>query len=160
MKELDCHYGVEFVFFAGEELVYVEKRYPYFFGSTWFAQQYVKPPPQYKYRWGVLIDMVGDADLQIYQEKNSVAWQDTRPLVMQIWAIAGRLGVKEFKPRAKYELRDDHLPLHDIAKIPTCDIIDFEYPVWHTTRDTVQRCSPSSLAKVGWVLYEWLKTVQ
>ncbi len=160
MKGLDCHYGVDFVFFDGEELVYVEKRDPYFVGSHWFVQQYVAQPPKHKYRWGVLIDMVGDADLQIYQERNSISWQDTRPLVMQIWATAGRLGVKEFIPRAKYEVRDDHIPLHDIAKIPTCDIIDFDYPAWHTSRDTVQRCSPSSLAKVGWVLYEWLKTVQ
>lgn len=160
MKDMDSRYGVDFALFDGEELVYVQGRDPYFYGSTWFAQQYVKEPPQYKYRWGVLIDMVGDADLQLYQEKNSVAWRDTRPLVMEIWAIAAKLGVKEFVPRAKYQLQDDHLPLHDTAKIPTCDIIDFEYPSWHTTRDTAQRCSPASLAKVGWVLYEWLKVVK
>ena len=47
----------------GEELVYVDGRDPYFLGSTWFAQQYVRKPPQHKYRWGVVLDMVGDTKL-------------------------------------------------------------------------------------------------
>ena len=85
-------------------------------GSTWFAQQYVRSPPQHKYRWGVVLDMVGDADLQIYQEQHSVTWRDTRPLVKEIWATAGRLGVKEFIPRVGYEVHDDHLPLRNIGK--------------------------------------------
>lgn len=149
--------GVDFLLVDGEELVYVEGRDPYFWGSTWFAQQHVRNPPPYKYRWGVLLDMVGDRDLQLYQEQRSVAWRDTRPLVRDIWATAARLGVEEFIPRPKYDVRDDHLPLRNIGKIPTCDIIDFDYPFWHTTRDTPAQCAPSSLAKVGWVVYEWLK---
>ena len=118
--------------FDGEELVYVEGRDPYFLGSTWFAQQYAAKPPEHKYRWGVLLDMVGDADLQIYQEQHSVTWRNTRPLVNEIWATAKRLGVNEFIPRVGYYVLDDHLPLRNIAKIPTCDIIDFDYPAWHT----------------------------
>jgi hypothetical protein len=159
MPKLDGPVGVDFLLVDGEELVYVERRDPYFLGSTWFAQQYVRKPPQHKYRWGVVLDMVGDSDLQIYQEQHSVAWRDTRPLVKEIWATAARLGVKEFIPRAGYEILDDHLPLRNIAKIPTCDIIDapYTYPYWHTTKDTPAQCAPSSLAKVGWVVYEWLK---
>ena len=54
------------------------------------------------------------------------------------------------------------MPLHEIGGIPACDLIDFEYPrlgvpsYWHTTQDTPDKCSPRSLAKVGWVLLEWL----
>ena len=72
-----------------------------------------------------------------------MVWRDTRPLVEQIWTTARRLGGGEFIPRRKYEVRDDHLPLHDIAGIPTCDIIDFDYPPWHTEGDTPDnvRCS-------------------
>jgi len=106
------------------------------------------------------LDMVGDADLQIYQERQSVAWRDTRPLVNEIWATAARLGVDEFVPRARHVVRDDHMALRNTAKIPTCDIIDFDYPAWHTEADTPRRCSGSSLAKVGWVVYEWLKSVE
>jgi glutaminyl-peptide cyclotransferase len=158
LPELDGDIGVDFALFDGEELVYVEGRDPYFLGSTWFAQQYVRQPPEYKYRWGVLLDMVGDSNLQLYQEQHGVTWRDTRPLVKEIWATAARLGVKEFVPRARYKILDDHVPLRNIGKIPTCDIIDYDYIYWHTTMDTPQRCSPSSLAKVGWVVYEWLKT--
>jgi len=160
MPDLNGPYGVDFVLLDGEEMVWVEGRDPYFLGSVWFAQQYVRHPPSYRYRWGVLLDMVGDADLQIYQERQSVAWRDTRPLVNEIWATAARLGVDEFVPRARHVVRDDHMALRNTAKIPTCDIIDFDYPAWHTEADTPRRCSGSSLAKVGWVVYEWLKSVE
>ena len=165
MPQLDSDVGVDFALFDGEELVYVDGRDPYFLGSTWFARQYVRQPPQHNYRWGVLLDMVGDRDLQVYQEQHSVSWRDTRPLVKEIWATAARLGVDEFIPRARYQVQDDHLPLRNIGKIPTCDVIGFvdafgQVPpgYWHTTFDTPKQCSPASLAKVGWVVYEWLKT--
>jgi hypothetical protein len=104
--------------------------------------------------------MIGDADLQIYQERHNVSWADTRPLVKEVWATANRLGVKEFIPRAGYEVRDDHLPLRNIAKIPTCEVIDAPqtYRYWHTTMDTPERCSGASLAKVGWVVLEWARS--
>jgi hypothetical protein len=54
-------------------------------------------------------------------------------------------------------VQDDHIPLRQIAKIPTCDIIDFDYPAWHTTADTPRNCSGESMAKVGWVVLEWLR---
>ncbi len=160
MPELDTPYGIDFCFFDGEELVYDNDRDPYFLGSEWFARQYVGNPPPFRYRWGVLLDMVGDKDLQLYQEKNSLYWPDTRPLVHDIWKTAARLGVREFIPRAKHEIRDDHLPLHNIGGISCCDIIDFDYPHWHTAADTPEQCSALSLAKVGWVVHEWLKTVK
>ena len=157
MPQLDGNLGVDFVLFDAEELVYVEGRDRYFWGSEWFAQQYVEKPPEHKYRWGVLLDMVGDEDLQIYQEQNSVSWPDTRPLVFEIWGTAQQLGVEEFIPRANHNVRDDHLALRNIAGIPTCDIIDMDYPYWHTEADAPGRCSGDSLAKVGWVVYEWLQ---
>jgi hypothetical protein len=160
MPQISDSVGVDFLLVDGEELVYVEDRDPYLLGSTYFAQQYARDPPPHKYRWGVVLDMVADESLQVYQEQHSVTWRDTRPMVKEIWSTAERLGVKEFIPRAKYQVKDDHLPLHDFAKIPTCDIIDFDYPAWHTTMDTPSRCSPTSLGKVGWVVYEWLRGQQ
>jgi hypothetical protein len=50
--------------------------------------------------------------------------------------------------------------LQRVGGIPTCDIIDFDYPVWHTTRDLPDQCSALSLAKVGWVIREWLESVE
>ena len=153
--------GVDFVLFDAEELVYVDKRDRYFLGSIGFAQQYkAGRHPGGKYRYGVLLDMVGDKDLQIYQEVNSTRFRDTRPLVNNIWAIAARLGVSEFKPRTKHRVDDDHVPLNRIGKIPVCDIIDFDYPHWHTESDVPRNCSGESLAKVGWVVLEWLRSEQ
>ena len=110
-----------------------------------------------QYRCGVLLDMVGNSDLQIWQEKHSVEWDDTRPVVDAIWATAARLEMPEFVAQVKYDVLDDHVPLHNLAGIPTCDVIDFDYPPWHTQGDTPERCSAASLAKVGWVVIEWLK---
>lgn len=156
MAELDLAYGVDFVMFDAEEFIFRENG-RYFVGSEYFARRYAAERLPYRYRCGVLLDMVGDADLQLYQERNSMWWKDTRPLVEEIWATAARLGVTEFIPRKKYEINDDHVPLNNIAKIPTCDIIDFDYPYWHTRADTPENCSALSLAKVGWVVREWLK---
>jgi hypothetical protein len=168
MPQLESKYGVDFVLFDGEELVYSDRRDRdrYFMGSKYFAEQYVRNPPQHRYVGGVLLDMVGDADLQLYYEKNSLKWPDTRPMVRDIWSLADKLGVDEFIARPRHEIRDDHLPLRNTARIPTLDIIDFDYPkpggdsYWHTTQDTADKCSALSLAKVGWVLHEWLKVVE
>ena len=164
VAQLDAAWGVDFVLFDGEEFVFDDRRDPYFLGSTYFAQDLATQPPEHQYRAAILLDMVGDASLELYQERNSLSWPDSRPLVKSIWRTAGRLGVREFIPRARYELRDDHVPLHDIAGIPACDVIDFDYPrpgsrlsYWHTMQDVPANCSAESLAKVGWVISAWLQ---
>ncbi|MGA2034251.1 MAG: M28 family peptidase [Thermoguttaceae bacterium] len=159
IDDLPTRYGVDFVFFDAEEFIFSEEG-RFFLGSEYFARDYVNNPPPFRYRWGVLLDMVGGNELQLYQEYNSLGWKDTRPLVEEIWATAARLVVKEFIPRGKHQVSDDHLALHNIAGIPTCDIIDFDYRPWHTRGDTVDNCSALSLAKTGWVLQEWLKGVR
>ncbi|TWT46795.1 M28 family peptidase [Botrimarina hoheduenensis] len=161
LAEYEGPLGVDVVLFDGEELVYVDDRDPYFLGSRYFAQDYAKRKPQrgsgaWSYRAGILLDMVGDADLQIYQERFSYRNLTTRPLVMQVWATAQRLGVAEFYPRVRHEVRDDHLALQRFGGIPAIDLIDFDYPAWHTEADVPMNCSGDSLAKVGWVVWEWL----
>jgi hypothetical protein len=173
VASIDSPLGLDFVLFDAEELVYNDRRDKYFLGSEYFATQYRDNPPDHTYRYAVLVDMVGDRELQIYQEKHSLSWRDSRQLVRDIWDTAKRLGVREFVPRARYEIRDDHLALHDIAGIPACDIIDFDYPrppgrnigtgkgsYWHTTMDLPDKCSGDSLAKVGWVILEWFNGLQ
>jgi glutaminyl-peptide cyclotransferase len=157
--------GIDFLFLDAEEFKFGRDD-PMFLGSWYFAQEYVKRPPPYRYRWCVLLDMIGDKDLQIYQERNTLFWSDSRPLVAQIWNTAARLGVQEFIARPGYDVDDDHLLLHNLGRIPSVDVIDFDYPVspenryWHTREDTPDKCSPLSLAKVGWVIAEWLKTAK
>lgn len=92
----------------------------------------------------VVLDMIGDADLNIYQEKNSDAG-----LSQEIWDIAHSLGyIHEFISQPKYSILDDHLPFLR-AGIPAVDLIDFDYPYWHTTADTPDKVSASSLQAVG-----------
>jgi hypothetical protein len=153
--------GVDFVLFDGEEYVF-SKRDSYFLGSTFFARQYAagqqaRPPQPHRYRCGVIVDMVADRDLEIWQEQRSVTWPDTAPVVDAIWAVAARRGVRQFVPRPKYTIDDDHVPLRMIGRIPTCDIIDFDYPHWHTTQDVPERCAAESLEVVGGVVLEWLR---
>lgn len=166
MSKFDSELGVDFVLFDGEEFIFDPRRDRYFLGSELFARQYAANKDRnYKYRAAVLLDMVGDKYLDLYQERNGLRWRDSRWIVKSIWAKAKELGIHEFIDRPyNKEILDDHLMLHKFGKIPACDIIDFNYRsrdrrqnYWHTTEDTPDKCSALSLAKVGWVIHEWLK---
>ncbi|MEX0703043.1 MAG: M28 family peptidase [Planctomycetales bacterium] len=154
MPQLDSPYGVDFVFFDAEELVYRDGD-KYFLGSEHFAKDYKENPPGHEYVCGVVVDMVADKRLDLYFEQNSL--KHAPRVTRSIWKTAARLNVAEFIPREKHAVNDDHVPLNEIAGIPTCDIIDFDYPYWHTMQDVPARCSGESLAKVGRVLLEWLR---
>jgi glutaminyl-peptide cyclotransferase len=109
--------------------------------------------------------MIAGVNLRLPKEGFSATWPDSRPVVDSIWDTAARLKVKEFIPRVLGQVTDDHVMLHDLGRIPTIDIIcDFgsgnSYPQWHTQEDDPAHCSPLSLAKVGWVLQEWLKSLK
>jgi hypothetical protein len=93
--------------------------------------------------------MVGDADLQVGPEVFSERFAPK--LVERIWSTAEKLGITEFNRQARYSLYDDHIPLLERG-IPTVDIIDFDYPPWHTQGDTPDKCSAASLEKVGRVV--------
>jgi hypothetical protein len=92
------------------------------------------------------------------QEGHSVGWPDTRPVVDELWAAAARLGVRQFVAEPRHTVEDDHVPLRMLGGIPTCNVIDFDYPSWHTTADTPERCSAESLEAVGRVVLEWLRS--
>ena len=99
----------------------------------------------------VILDMVGDEDLNIHIETNS-----DPNLAQEIWGIAELLGYEnEFINLPKHRIIDDHLPFIQ-AGIPAVDIIDFDYPYWHTVADTTDKVSPKSLKIVGDVVQKWL----
>jgi hypothetical protein len=148
--------GVDFILFDGEELVFGEEG-QYFLGSEFFSREYRDNPPAHRYLWGVLVDMIAGRPLQLYQERNSLRYAPD--LTRSIWAVARRMGAREFHDRPKHDVFDDHLPLNEIAGIPTCDIIDFDYAHWHTMGDVPANCSGASIATVGNVLLAWLAEV-
>jgi hypothetical protein len=101
----------------------------------------------------VIVDMIGDADLQIYLERNS-----TPELAAEIWAQAAALGHDDvFINSVKFSMLDDHTPFL-AAGIPAVDLIDFDYPYWHTRQDTLDKLSAQSLQVVGETVLAWLLT--
>lgn len=115
-------------------------------GADYFVHQLQDPPSK-----TLIIDMIGDEDLNIYQEKNS-----TQSLVNEIWNVVEDLKYQSFLiPQFKYAMMDDHLPFLN-AGYSTALLIDFDYPYWHTTADTIDHVSSRSLQIVGDVLVQWL----
>ena len=111
-------------------------------GSRAYAANYRKPPPD----WAVLLDMVGDKDLWLLPEMHSE--RRAPQVVDRVWSAAMRVGSSAFTRGLGPAVMDDHIPLLDKG-IPCIDIIDFDYPYWHTTADTPDKCSAASLEQVG-----------
>jgi len=136
--------GVDLLFVDGEDYGNFADSNDVLIGSRWFAAH---QPPGYQPLFAVLFDMVGDKDLQIYQEGNSLA---VAPEVVQrVWRAAADLGYERvFLPSPGQTLIDDHVSLQR-AGIHAIDVVDFNYPFWHTTEDTIDKVSAASLQIVG-----------
>jgi len=133
------------VFFDAEDNGRIEG-WDWILGSRAFAEE-IKIAP----RAVVIVDMIGDADLNIYLEQNSNVAIRT-----EIWSTAEKLGYgKQFINQEKYSMEDDHTPFLE-AGIPAVDLIDFDYPYWHTTQDTPDKVSAKSLQTVGDTLLNWI----
>lgn len=144
--------GVTLVLFDGEDLGENWDLSEYGVGSKYFAEHLENPE---RYAFAVVLDMIGDANLQLPMEQNSLKFAPE--ITRKIWAIADSLGFKSFQQKTGQEIYDDHLMLHQYAGIPAVDIIDFGYPdqsnqFWHTMQDTPDKCSPESLYEVGDVM--------
>jgi hypothetical protein len=119
-------------------------------GSTYMAGNLDAQPEAM-----ILLDMVGDVDQQIYFERNS-----DRELSAKIWTTATQLGYGDrFIPQVRWTMVDDHIPFAQRG-IPAVDIIDFNYPYWHTVDDTPDKVSPDSLERVGRTLQVFLETTE
>ena len=139
--------GIDIVLFDAEDAGRHNDTRSWAQGSSAFASQLTADLPVY----AILLDMIGDADLEIYQDAYSS--QFAPQLMNRIWSKAAELGFHEFIPSVGYIVYDDHVPLLE-AGIPSVDLIDFDYPYWHTIQDTPDKCSPESLEKVGRVVIE------
>ncbi len=140
--------GVDIVLFDGEDYGHEGDLDRYLMGSRYFARNIVKPV----WRFAVLLDMIGDADLCIPKERFSA--EKFAPDVMEtLWARAKELGLEAFRDSLGRPVIDDHHPLA-AAGVKAVDLIDFDYPYWHTLQDTPDKCSPRSLAQVGKLLVD------
>jgi glutaminyl-peptide cyclotransferase len=119
-------------------------------GSSYMASRLTIEP-----KFVIVVDMVGDRNQQIFYEHNS-----DPELMSAIWSIAAELGyIDSFIPTYRHAILDDHIPFARLG-IPAVDIIDFDYPYWHTTGDTVDKVSAESLERVGRTLETFLETAR
>ncbi len=133
---------VYLVLFDGEDYGREGNIEEYFLGARWFADNL----PAANLDYVLLMDMVGDKDLHLPMEQNSL--KQSPDITTQIWARAKSLGLSQFEARPGPSVLDDHMPIQ--AKgVHAIDIIDFEYPAWHTQGDTPDKCSAHSLGVVG-----------
>jgi Zn-dependent M28 family amino/carboxypeptidase len=106
----------------------------------------------------ILVDMIGDARLNIQRDLNSTPW-----LSDLVFDIARRLGYAQYFSGTKSAFEDDHLPFVN-AGVPAVDLIDLDYgpgnSYWHTPADTVDKCSPVSLTIVGRVVTALLDALE
>lgn len=140
--------GVDLLFIDGEDFGPDDM----FLGAEHFADNL--PPEQERPRYGILLDMVGDADPWFPQEENSRRYAPD--LLRRVWDTAARLGYGDMFVREEVPaVIDDHVPLNE-AGLPTIDIIDPDYGpdsrYWHTLDDDLPNTSPRGLEAVGRVL--------
>jgi glutaminyl-peptide cyclotransferase len=140
---------IELVFFDGEEAFEQFSQTDGLYGSRYFARQ-LQSAGAKQFRGGLLFDMVGDRSLGITLPADSPA-----EIARNIFAAAEALKLRNYFTYLGRELIDDHAPLNAIG-IATADIIDFEYPWWHTADDTIDKVSAQSLQTVGSVALYYL----
>ena len=147
--------GVNLVFFDGEDLGVPGENETYCQGSRFFAKNLPIPRPDE----AINLDMVGDKQLVLPIERYSLEYHPE--LVRHLWDRAKDMGLDAFIGRVDYAIYDDHIPLNEIAGIPSIDLIDFKYPnsyanFWHTMNDIPENCSEESLGQVGALMVDYI----
>ena len=140
---------LELAFFDGEEAYENFSDTDGLYGSRYFARQ-LQGEGAKQFRGGILFDMVGDRSLGITLPADSPA-----AMARDVFAAAEALKLRKYFSYLDRDLLDDHAPLNAIG-IPTIDIIDFDYPWWHTADDTMDKISAQSLQIVGSVALYYL----
>jgi hypothetical protein len=140
---------VELVFFDGEEAIvqFTPPEDPVpdgLYGSRHYARSLVAGGRAAQFKFGILWDMIGDRDFGITLSPDS-----PRELTRDILAAAEALKLRDKFSFHSAAIYDDHVPLNTIARIPTIDLIDFDYLYWHTADDTLDRIAPESLQMTG-----------
>lgn len=143
---------LELVFFDGEEAYEAFTETDGLYGSRFFAKELARTGAAKQLRGGILFDMIGDRSLDVTLPPDSPP-----DLAAGIFASADALQLRNHFTYSRGGILDDHTPLNE-AGVPTIDLIDFDYPPWHTLHDTIDKLSPESLRIVGAVATHFLVT--
>ncbi len=142
---------LQLVFFDGEEAVENFTATDGVYGSRYFAKNLPKPN---KLTGGILFDMIGDKSLTVTLPPDSPS-----ELARGIFRAADLLQLRRYFTYFDRDITDDHTPLN-AAGIPVIDLIDFDYPPWHTAEDKMDKLSAESLTIVGKVALRFLSEMK
>jgi Zn-dependent M28 family amino/carboxypeptidase len=147
-------FTVELLFLDGEEAVLEWTGNDHTYGSRHYVETARRDGSLTSLKALVLVDMIGDRDLQIKRDTNSTPW-----LTDIVWDAARRQKLTGYFQPDRTQIEDDHLPFVQ-AGVPSVDIIDLEYPAWHTAGDTLDAVSARSLQVVGDVVLAALPQIE
>ena len=155
LKEHPVNQAVRLMFFDGEDFG-KSGTGEMFLGSKYHASHLEKTLQEQWPLAVIIVDMVGDKDLEIFKETYSML---SGPKILDsVYNIAKQKNIFQFNEKSKYTIQDDHIPFIKLG-IPSVLLIDFDYPHWHKLSDTLDKCSPESLSAVfsvlAKVLAEW-----
>ncbi len=154
LKDRRNAFTTELVFFDGEEAALEWAGTDHTYGSRHYVDAARRSGTLKSIRAMVLVDMIGDRNLNIRRESGSTPW-----LTDIVWATAKQLGHGSQFPDEPMLVADDHVPFLE-AGVPAVDIIDLDYPAWHTVDDTLDNVSARSLQTVGDVLMASLPHIE
>jgi len=144
---------IELLFLDGEEAVGNWSATDSTYGSRYYVQAAQQSGSLKSIKAFILLDMIGDRNLTIRRESNSTRW-----LTDIVWGAAKKLGHRGFMDE-ETTVEDDHIPFVK-AGVPSLDIIDLDYPQWHTAQDTLDAVAARSLQVVGEVVVEALPLIE
>jgi Zn-dependent M28 family amino/carboxypeptidase len=155
LKARQNEFTIELLFFDGEEAVVDWNRNN---DNTYGSRRYTETAQKAGTLGGlkalILLDMIGDRNLTIRRDSNSTPW-----LVDAVWTSAAKLGYRAYFLSEETSIDDDHMPFVR-AGVPAVDIIDLDYPAWHTAQDDLDRVSARSLQIVGDVVLDALPQIE
>ena len=154
LKAQQNEFTIELVFFDGEEAVVEWREGDNTYGSRHYVESAKKANTLGSLKAFILLDMIGDRNLNIRRDSNSTKW-----LTDFVWASARKLGYASSFPNDETTIDDDHMPFVR-AGVPSLDIIDLDYPAWHTVQDDLDHVSARSLQVVGDVVLDALPDIQ
>jgi glutaminyl-peptide cyclotransferase len=146
-------FTIELLFLDGEEAVVEWQGTDHTYGSRHYVEAARKSGSLKSLRALILLDMIGDRNLTIRRESNSTRW-----LTDIVWGVAKKLGHRAFMDE-ETTVEDDHIPFVK-AGVPSLDIIDLDYPQWHTAQDTLDAVGARSLQVVGEVVVAALPEIE
>jgi len=145
---------IELLFLDGEEAVDEWQGTDHTYGSRHYVAEARRSGTLASLKALILVDMIADRDLRIRRDLNSTRW-----LSDIVWDAAKRVNQTGVFVSESTEIEDDHLPFVQ-AGVPSVDIIDLEYPAWHTAQDTLDAVSARSMQVVGDVLLASLPAIE